>query len=253
MKASGNTSNCTPRPAASAISPSARSMVAGVSSRTVAVCATAAMSFVHGEPPCSQNTASASHDRKPQARSRSVRPPRAAIVSPAMAKEKTSYTCTECGGTSPRWLGKCPHCEAWNTLIETVAEAARRQPQPLRLAGQDRRGRGAGRHRGQRDRAHAHRHRRTRPRAGRRHRRRRRGADRRRPGHRQVDAAAAGARRPAARRRCRRSTSPARKAAPRWRCARAGSAWTTRRSRCWPRSSWKRSSPPSPPSSRRSR
>ena len=41
-----------------------------------------------------------------------------------MAKEKTVYTCTECGGTSPRWLGKCPQCEAWNSLIETVAEAA---------------------------------------------------------------------------------------------------------------------------------
>ena len=41
---------------------------------------------------------------------------------PAMAKEKTSYVCTECGGASPRWLGKCPHCEAWNTLIETVPE-----------------------------------------------------------------------------------------------------------------------------------
>ena len=40
-----------------------------------------------------------------------------------MAKEKTSYTCTECGGNTPRWLGKCPHCEAWNTLIETVPEA----------------------------------------------------------------------------------------------------------------------------------
>jgi DNA repair protein RadA/Sms len=41
-----------------------------------------------------------------------------------MAKEKNSYTCTECGGSSPRWLGKCPHCEAWNTLIETVAETS---------------------------------------------------------------------------------------------------------------------------------
>ncbi|HSH88854.1 MAG TPA: DNA repair protein RadA [Ramlibacter sp.] len=41
-----------------------------------------------------------------------------------MAKEKNSYTCTECGGSTPRWLGKCPHCEAWNTLIETVAESA---------------------------------------------------------------------------------------------------------------------------------
>ena len=40
----------------------------------------------------------------------------------AMAKEKTSFTCTECGGVTPRWLGKCPHCEAWNTLIEGVAE-----------------------------------------------------------------------------------------------------------------------------------
>jgi DNA repair protein RadA/Sms len=40
-----------------------------------------------------------------------------------MAKEKTSYVCTECGGASPRWLGKCPHCEAWNTLIESVPES----------------------------------------------------------------------------------------------------------------------------------
>ncbi|KAF1050311.1 DNA repair protein RadA [Xylophilus sp.] len=41
-----------------------------------------------------------------------------------MAKEKTLYTCTECGGTSAKWLGKCPHCGAWNTLVETVPEAA---------------------------------------------------------------------------------------------------------------------------------
>ena len=40
-----------------------------------------------------------------------------------MAKDKTLFTCTECGGTSPRWLGKCPSCNAWNTLIESVAEA----------------------------------------------------------------------------------------------------------------------------------
>ena len=41
-----------------------------------------------------------------------------------MAKDKTLYTCTDCGGTSPKWLGKCPACGAWNTLIETVAETA---------------------------------------------------------------------------------------------------------------------------------
>src|SRR6201981_772753 len=38
-----------------------------------------------------------------------------------MAKEKTIYVCTECGGTSAKWLGKCPSCGAWNTLIEQVA------------------------------------------------------------------------------------------------------------------------------------
>ena len=40
-----------------------------------------------------------------------------------MAKDKTLYACNECGGTTPRWLGKCPHCNAWNSLVETVAEA----------------------------------------------------------------------------------------------------------------------------------
>ena len=41
-----------------------------------------------------------------------------------MAKDKTIYTCTECGDISPKWLGKCPACGAWNTLIESVAESA---------------------------------------------------------------------------------------------------------------------------------
>jgi len=41
-----------------------------------------------------------------------------------MATAKTIYTCRECGGTSPKWLGQCPHCKAWNTLDESVAELA---------------------------------------------------------------------------------------------------------------------------------
>ncbi|MDT7929691.1 DNA repair protein RadA, partial [Tepidimonas sp.] len=41
-----------------------------------------------------------------------------------MAKDKTTYMCSECGGSSPRWLGKCPHCGAWNTLLEALAEPA---------------------------------------------------------------------------------------------------------------------------------
>ncbi|HTI45767.1 MAG TPA: DNA repair protein RadA [Casimicrobiaceae bacterium] len=38
-----------------------------------------------------------------------------------MAKPKTAYSCTECGGQSPKWQGQCPHCGAWNTLVESVA------------------------------------------------------------------------------------------------------------------------------------
>ena len=43
-----------------------------------------------------------------------------------MAKSavKTQYVCNECGGTSVKWQGQCPHCTAWNTLSETRLEAA---------------------------------------------------------------------------------------------------------------------------------
>ena len=39
-----------------------------------------------------------------------------------MAKQKTIYACTECGGQTLKWQGQCPHCQAWNSLIETIAE-----------------------------------------------------------------------------------------------------------------------------------
>ena len=48
-----------------------------------------------------------------------------------MAKTKTVYSCTECGGVSPKWQGQCPHCTAWNTLIETVVEASKPRYQAL--------------------------------------------------------------------------------------------------------------------------
>ena len=43
-----------------------------------------------------------------------------------MAKAKTLYTCTECGGQAPKWQGQCPHCDAWNTLVETIATPSAR-------------------------------------------------------------------------------------------------------------------------------
>lgn len=37
-----------------------------------------------------------------------------------MAKTKTVYVCSHCGADSPKWLGKCPNCGAWNTYVEEV-------------------------------------------------------------------------------------------------------------------------------------
>ncbi len=39
-----------------------------------------------------------------------------------MAKAKTNYTCTECGGVSNKWSGQCPSCGKWNTMVETIVE-----------------------------------------------------------------------------------------------------------------------------------
>jgi len=41
-----------------------------------------------------------------------------------VAKAKTQYVCSECGGNSAKWQGQCPACGAWNTLAETRVEAA---------------------------------------------------------------------------------------------------------------------------------
>jgi DNA repair protein RadA/Sms len=39
-----------------------------------------------------------------------------------MAKAKTIYSCTECGGVEPKWQGQCPSCHAWNSLVESIEE-----------------------------------------------------------------------------------------------------------------------------------
>jgi DNA repair protein RadA/Sms len=45
-----------------------------------------------------------------------------------MVKPRATYTCTECGAQHPRWLGRCPGCGAWHSLVEesAPAEAPRR-------------------------------------------------------------------------------------------------------------------------------
>ena len=39
------------------------------------------------------------------------------------AKAKTIFSCTACGYETPRWVGRCPGCGAWNTLEESVVSA----------------------------------------------------------------------------------------------------------------------------------
>ncbi len=45
-----------------------------------------------------------------------------------MAKAKTVFFCSECGGESVKWYGRCPHCGAWNTLVEEAI--SREKPAP---------------------------------------------------------------------------------------------------------------------------
>ena len=37
-----------------------------------------------------------------------------------MAKTKTQYICQECGSIQPKWMGRCPDCGEWDTLVETL-------------------------------------------------------------------------------------------------------------------------------------
>ncbi len=37
-----------------------------------------------------------------------------------MAKVKTAFFCRNCGAQAPKWMGKCPSCGEWNTLVEEV-------------------------------------------------------------------------------------------------------------------------------------
>jgi len=51
-----------------------------------------------------------------------------------MARIKTVFVCQECGYESPKWLGKCPACNQWNTLIEEIQEeTAKALPVALRV------------------------------------------------------------------------------------------------------------------------
>ena len=115
---------------------------------------------------------------------------------------KTVYRCTECGADHPKWAGRCDACGEWNTLVEEIAAPKPRATGGAARASADARSLAEGgsvaltpRLRdvsGSRAPSLEDGHRRVRLRARRRHRAGIDGARRRRAGHRQVDAPAAG-------------------------------------------------------------
>ncbi|WP_455203762.1 DNA repair protein RadA [Kaarinaea lacus] len=47
-----------------------------------------------------------------------------------MAKSKTAYVCSDCGGEHSKWQGQCDHCGAWNTLSEIRLQPADKTRNP---------------------------------------------------------------------------------------------------------------------------
>ena len=39
-----------------------------------------------------------------------------------MAKDKTIWVCSSCGGEAQKWMGKCTYCGAWDTYYEEKAK-----------------------------------------------------------------------------------------------------------------------------------
>src|SRR3989344_5327647 len=61
----------------------------------------------------------------------------------SMLKQKITFVCQQCGNESPKWMGQCPSCGAWNSLVETTrltgkgksttSQSERRSITPLKL------------------------------------------------------------------------------------------------------------------------
>jgi len=52
-----------------------------------------------------------------------------------MAKEKINYSCNKCGALSPKWVGQCPDCSGWNTLVEVTTGKVATHPRFTSYAG----------------------------------------------------------------------------------------------------------------------
>ena len=45
-------------------------------------------------------------------------------------KDRPAYRCDECGNTAAKWLGRCPECQAWGSLLAIGAGPALRRVAP---------------------------------------------------------------------------------------------------------------------------
>ncbi|MCC5921063.1 MAG: DNA repair protein RadA [Cyclobacteriaceae bacterium] len=52
-----------------------------------------------------------------------------------MAKSKTVYFCQSCGNESPKWMGKCPACGAWNSFVEEIVSSNQNDLRSVAVAG----------------------------------------------------------------------------------------------------------------------
>ena len=48
-----------------------------------------------------------------------------------MSKTKSAFFCQNCGNEAPKWLGKCPSCQEWNTFIEEIIDKSPKQSLPF--------------------------------------------------------------------------------------------------------------------------
>ncbi|MBR3525798.1 MAG: DNA repair protein RadA [Lachnospiraceae bacterium] len=48
----------------------------------------------------------------------------------AVKKIKSVFFCSECGNESPKWMGQCPACHAWNTMVEQEVTASEKRTKP---------------------------------------------------------------------------------------------------------------------------
>lgn len=47
-----------------------------------------------------------------------------------VAKVRSIYVCQNCGYETPKWMGKCPECNNWNTLVEEIRDTKSNQSSP---------------------------------------------------------------------------------------------------------------------------